>query len=212
MSAAALKTLRLGAALGCGLAMALVPSLGHAQFFSPFSRPTPPAPVAPRPPGNLPPPPPGYYVVTPGSRPPTKPAPKKKKIVRPGVVPGSPGETPSAGTVALPASPSAPEGPPPPYEPQLMRLSEIMGSLAYLRDLCGLRDGETWRLRMNALLDAEATGEGRRERLAGAYNRGYRGFEVSYRTCTPNARLVIERYVDEGGKITRDISSRYSGG
>ena len=29
------------------------------------------------------------------------------------------------------------EPPPPPYEPQLLRLSEIMGSLAYLRGLCG---------------------------------------------------------------------------
>ena len=33
--------------------------------------------------------------------------------------------------------PPAAEGPPPPYEPQLLRLSEILGALSYLRDLCG---------------------------------------------------------------------------
>jgi hypothetical protein len=40
---------------------------------------------------------------------------------------------------AEPQKPDAPkvEGPPPPFEPQLLRLSEIMGALAVLDPLCG---------------------------------------------------------------------------
>jgi uncharacterized protein (TIGR02301 family) len=118
-----------------------------------------------------------------------------------------PGEPPAAASAA-PEQPAV-EGPPPPYEPQLLRLSEILGALSYLRDVCGARDGEAWRAKMAALLDAEAKTQTRRERLAGAFNRGFRGYEVIYRTCTPNAETVIARYLSEGGRIARDIAYRY---
>ena len=112
-----------------------------------------------------------------------------------------------------PAQPLQPgESVPPPYEPQLLRLAEIMGALSYLRDLCGSKDGNVWRARMAALLEAEAQTEARKERLAGAYNRGFRGFETTYRSCTPNAELLISRYLDEGGRITRDVQNRFGGG
>ncbi|MBL8589143.1 MAG: TIGR02301 family protein [Methylobacteriaceae bacterium] len=114
---------------------------------------------------------------------------------------------------APPAEPApAPEPPPPPYEPMLLRLSEIMGALAFLRDLCGERDGEVWRARMGKLLEAEATTEARKARLAGAYNRGYRGFELTYRVCTPAAETAIVRYLAEGQRLARDLSSRWGGG
>lgn len=97
------------------------------------------------------------------------------------------------------------------YENQLLRLSEIMGALAYLRDLCGDGDGAEYRAKMAALLDAEGTAPERREKLAGAYNRGYRGYETTYGQCTANARAAIARFVAEGGRLARDISDRYSG-
>ena len=106
---------------------------------------------------------------------------------------------------------AAPEPPPPPYEPQLLRLSEIMGALAYLRDLCGNRDGAEWNKKMSALIEAEAKTPSRRDRLAGAYNRGFRGYEVVHRSCTPAAELVIARYLDEGGRLARDIATRFGG-
>ena len=112
-----------------------------------------------------------------------------------------------------PESAPAPRAePPPPYEPQLLRLAEIMGALAWLRDLCGQKDGDAWRARMTSLIDAEATTEARKERLAGAWNRGFRGFEATYRACTPNAELVISRYLDEGQRIARDVANRFGGG
>lgn len=100
---------------------------------------------------------------------------------------------------------------PPPYEPQLLRLSEIMGALAFLRPLCGAGDGPDWRKRMTGLIEAEANSPARRDRLAGAFNKGYRGYALVYRTCTPSAELAIARYLDEGGKLTRDLTTRYGG-
>jgi uncharacterized protein (TIGR02301 family) len=105
----------------------------------------------------------------------------------------------------------APEPPPPVYEPKLLRLSEVMGALAFLRPLCGGKDENEWRDRMNALIDAEASTTGRRERLAGAYNRGYRGLSITYRRCTPNAEQLIGRYLDEGSRLARELSTRYGG-
>ena len=133
--------------------------------------------------------------------------------------PGAARGAPAASTAAKPAPPKSepkPEAPPPeapvPYEPALLRLSEIMGALSYLRDLCGVRDGEDWRARMSTLIEAEGTTEARRERLAGAFNRGFRGYQTTYRSCTGNARQVISRYIDEGSRIARDVSSRFGGG
>ncbi|MCI4680149.1 TIGR02301 family protein [Rhodoblastus acidophilus] len=112
---------------------------------------------------------------------------------------------------AVPTPAPAVEGPPPPYEPQLLRLSEIMGALSYLQTLCGASDGNAalWRDQMENLMSAENAGPSQREKLAGAYNRGLRGYEYSYHVCTPNARLVSERFLDEGARIAHDISSKY---
>jgi uncharacterized protein (TIGR02301 family) len=97
-----------------------------------------------------------------------------------------------------------------PYEGDLQRLSEILGALHYLRDLCGAREGQIWRNEMQALVDAEAASGERRERLIASFNRGYRGFQQTYRTCTPAADYAIRRYLDEGSRIARDITARYA--
>lgn len=101
------------------------------------------------------------------------------------------------------------EAPPPPYEGQLMRLSEVIGALAFLRDLCGEKDGEEWRDKMSALLDADAPSGSRREKYVSAFNRGFRGYELTYRVCTPNAKAATSRYLDEAGRISRDLTYRF---
>ena len=95
--------------------------------------------------------------------------------------------------------------------PRLLRLAEIMGTLAYLRDLCGDNDGAEWRKRMAALLSVEGRTERRKAELAGAFNHGFRGYELTYHSCTAAANVVIDRYLDEGGRLAREITSRYGG-
>src|SRR5262245_10916543 len=69
------------------------------------------------------------------------------------------------------------QGGPAPFEPDLMRLSEILGALQYLRTLCGAKEGQKWRDQMQALLDAEAQTADRRSRMVANFNRGYRSFQ-----------------------------------
>jgi uncharacterized protein (TIGR02301 family) len=97
-----------------------------------------------------------------------------------------------------------------PYDRDLQRLAEILGALHYLRALCGANEGQKWRNEMQALADAETPSGERRDKLIAGFNRGYRGFQQTYRTCTPSADLVIRRYLDEGAKISRDITARYA--
>jgi uncharacterized protein (TIGR02301 family) len=99
---------------------------------------------------------------------------------------------------------------PAPFDADLARLGEILGALHYLRAICGTNEGAKWRNEMQALLDAEAPSGDRRRKIVASFNRGYRGFQQTYRTCTPAADLAIRRYLDEGAKIARDITARYA--
>jgi uncharacterized protein (TIGR02301 family) len=99
---------------------------------------------------------------------------------------------------------------PAPFDSNLQRLAEIMGALHYLRALCGANEGQKWRNEIQALIDAEAPTGDRRARMVASFNRGYRVFQQTYRTCTPAAELVIRRYLEEGSKIARDVTARYA--
>jgi uncharacterized protein (TIGR02301 family) len=111
-------------------------------------------------------------------------------------------------SLALAGSPARAQLPAP-FDGNLQRLAEIMGALHYLRPLCGAKDGQKWRTEVQALIEAEApTGE-RRARMIASFNRGYRGFQQVYRSCTPAADLVIRRYLEEGSRIAREVTARY---
>ena len=110
-----------------------------------------------------------------------------------------------------PAAPPPPSAPLPPYEPQLLRLAQLMGALAYLRDLCGQGDSAEFRAKMAALLDAEGLDEQRRDLLAGAYNKGFHDYATTYRVCTPAADEVVARYLTETARLAADVASRYGG-
>lgn len=113
--------------------------------------------------------------------------------------------------VLVAAGPAHAQGIPsePPYEKEMQRLAEILGAVHYLRQLCGADEGQTWRSMMQQLIDAETPTAERRARLVDSFNRGYRGFEQSYRTCTRTATWVIENYMEEGADIAQRIASRY---
>jgi uncharacterized protein (TIGR02301 family) len=97
-----------------------------------------------------------------------------------------------------------------PFDGGLARLSEILGSLHYLRGLCGANEGNKWRAEMQALLDAEAPSGQRRSQFIAHFNHGYRAYLQTYHSCTPAAELVIRRYLEEGSKIAREVTARYS--
>ena len=94
------------------------------------------------------------------------------------------------------------------FEQPLMRLAEVLGSLHYLRNLCG-ETGNQWRGEMEQLLASENPQAERRARFVASFNRGYRSFDGVYVACTPSATEAISRYMKEGEALTRDIATRY---
>jgi uncharacterized protein (TIGR02301 family) len=106
-------------------------------------------------------------------------------------------------------APARVEEPLPPYDPELLRLAEILGALTYLDEICTASSAGDWRAKMQALLEAEAKTDGRKERLAGSYNRGFHDYERTYHFCTPNAQAAIGRFLAEGGKIAHEVVHLY---
>lgn len=99
---------------------------------------------------------------------------------------------------------------PTPYDDQLLRLSEILGSVNYLRNLCNSSAEDGWRVGMQQLLDAETKNEPKRkERLTAAFNRGYRSFASVYTNCTSQAVVAEERYRNEGATLATEITARF---
>ena len=88
-----------------------------------------------------------------------------------------------------------------PYDERLMRLSEILGAVHYLRELCGANDGQAWRDRMKELMDAEGSTALRRAKLTRSFNNGYRSYSRTYDSCTPSAQTAISRFLTEGAEI-----------
>jgi uncharacterized protein (TIGR02301 family) len=108
------------------------------------------------------------------------------------------------------APPPPPQSKPTPYDRDLQRLAEILGSLHFLRGICGANEGQKWRNEAQVLIDTEAPAGERHDQMIASFNRGYRAFQQSYRTCTPAADFAIRRYLAEGAKIARDITARYA--
>ncbi len=57
---------------------------------------------------------------------------------------------------------------------------------------------------MKAILDSEGVTQGRRDRLGRAYNRGFRGYSLTYRVCTPAADEAARpsRFIAEGERLS----------
>lgn len=124
-----------------------------------------------------------------------------------GFAPGATAQTgaPAEGT----GIEGVPEPLPPVYEDRLLRLSEILGGLHFLRRLCGFGDRAAWRAEMAGLLRSEKPGPIRRARLVSRFNHGFETYHSVYRSCTPSAHRAITLYLAEGRRITNDIRARY---
>ena len=99
---------------------------------------------------------------------------------------------------ALPAV-AAPDSKP--YDDRLFRLSEILGAVHYLRELCGAEEGQQWRERMSDLLQSEGSTALRKAKLTRSFNKGYQSYSRTYNTCSPSAQNAINRFLAEGATI-----------
>ena len=93
-----------------------------------------------------------------------------------------------------------------PYDDKLMRLTEILGAVHYLRELCNANEGLYWRERMKEILDAEGSSAMRRAKLTRSFNQGYRSYSRTYVTCTPSAQTAINRFLSEGAQLSEGLT------
>ncbi|MEM5500502.1 TIGR02301 family protein [Ahrensia kielensis] len=96
-----------------------------------------------------------------------------------------------------------------PYDERLSRLSEVLGSIHYLRNLCGDVSND-WREQMETLLTVERPAPNRRARLISSFNKGYRTFDSVYTACTPQAIEAVDAYMSEGKTLALEINNRYA--
>lgn len=130
------------------------------------------------------------------------------------------GDLPAAPAPASPASPPSAEVEGPPandgvrpsnaaFMAPMGRLAAILGSMHFLRQICGDPDADIWRVKMGELITAQGPNEADRRILTAAFNSGYRSFESTYRECTPAAEVAMRRYLEEGTVLSREIGARY---
>lgn len=93
-----------------------------------------------------------------------------------------------------------------PYDAKLMRLAEILGAVHYLRELCGANEGQTWRKRMEDLIEGEGNASLRRAQLTSRFNNGYRSYSRTYQSCTPSAQTAVTRFLAEGAEIATELA------
>lgn len=110
-----------------------------------------------------------------------------------------------------PVEAPAPEPEGPAYEPQLLQLAEIIGSLAYLRTLCEAPDARAWSERMTGLVEAEGRTPQRRNRLTAAYNRGFKAYAALHRQCSEGSREAAARLAVQGDQLSKALAGRYGG-
>ncbi|HVG52315.1 MAG TPA: TIGR02301 family protein [Xanthobacteraceae bacterium] len=113
-------------------------------------------------------------------------------------------------TLVLTSQPARAQAATSALDDSLSRLSEILGALHYLRGICDAGEGNRWRNEMQALIDTEGTTPERKARMTAGFNRGFRGFQQTYRTCTNAAGTATRRYLEEGAKLSREVTARYS--
>lgn len=93
-----------------------------------------------------------------------------------------------------------------PYDDRLLRLSEILGAIHYLRELCGANEGQYWRDRMKELMNAEGSTALRRAKLTRSFNNGYRSYSRTYTSCTGSAQTAVTRFLSEGAEIADNLT------
>jgi uncharacterized protein (TIGR02301 family) len=92
-----------------------------------------------------------------------------------------------------------------PYDDRLMRLSEILGAVHYLRELCGANEGQAWRERMREIVEAEGSNALRRARLTRSFNQGYYSYSKTHKVCSTTAQTAISRFMNEGVQLAEGL-------
>jgi uncharacterized protein (TIGR02301 family) len=97
----------------------------------------------------------------------------------------------------------------PPYNEKLLRLAEVLGSVHFLRNLCGETTNQ-WRDAMNDLVVSENPTPERKAKIIASFNHGYRSYGGIYLRCTQAATTALDQFMSEGKALSEEIAQRYA--
>lgn len=113
-------------------------------------------------------------------------------------------------TEAATPAPKLPPAPANAQEKPLLDLSEAMGGLAFLTQICSpATSPNPWRVRMETLIDSEGDNAGARDKMTGAYNQGFSDYATTYRQCTDAARAARRVLTRDAARLARDLERRF---
>ena len=96
-------------------------------------------------------------------------------------------------------------------EGELVRLSEILGAVHHLREVCNANEGQLWRMKMQDLLKHEKPSADMKELMVARFNRAYHQHRQAYPRCTGQARTDAARFLDEGSGLAQRLAARTRG-
>lgn len=92
------------------------------------------------------------------------------------------------------------------YERNILKLSQLLGAIHHLREICNANEGQLWRQKMVELLEVEAPSPQRRALLVQRFNQGYRSHQLTFRKCTKRASSKVQKFVKEGAALADRIA------
>lgn len=92
---------------------------------------------------------------------------------------------------------------------ELVRLSEILGSLHHLRGNCLRSEHNEWQQSYQRLLRLQNPGTGLKHEMNQAFNSGYNYYHRNYPSCDPNAAQVARDLAREGERLSKTLMIEY---
>ncbi len=97
----------------------------------------------------------------------------------------------------------------PSYQQDMARLTYMMGALYFLQPLCKKMEND-WRVQAGELITLEKPTKDRKQRLVGAFNKGFLTYSLLYRSCTPSAKQAMINFLQEAQKSSRYIHTQFA--
>ncbi len=90
----------------------------------------------------------------------------------------------------------------------LTRLSQILGTIHHLRDICGANDGSLWRNKMIDMINAAKLDPDKRQALITHFNDAYYDARTGFPRCSDEAAKRANMLFDEAQRLASSLSDQ----
>ena len=94
----------------------------------------------------------------------------------------------------------------PAYNADLIRMSEILGAVHLLRQLCSSGEGQLWRSKMEELLEIEKPEEEQRKLMISHFNISYHQHRRAFEKCDRLATSAADKLIEEGATLSKRLA------